>query len=120
MDIKEFIKQTIIGISEAVIEINDEKGYTGLSVCPPITRGNQRVDNNGTIIQEIEFNLCVEVSGINKAEAGLKIAVAKIGAESGTNNTARNNIKFTLPVAFPSANYKTYQQHREPNQHNKA
>ena len=51
MDIKEFIKQTIIGISEAVIEINDEKKETGLIVCPASAKGgniNFVRDSNGT------------------------------------------------------------------------
>ena len=109
MDIKEFVKQTIIGISEAVIEINEEKRGTGLVACPPVTRGVTRTDNQGTIIQDIEFNRCVEISCNAKSDSGIKIAVANIGAEKEANNTARSNIKFTLPVAFPSANYKKYQ-----------
>ena len=112
MDIKDFVKQTIIGISEAIIEINEEKGDTGLSACPPVTRGATRFDNRGTIIQDIEFNLCVEISSNARSDSGIKIAVANVGAEREANNTARSNIKFTLPVAFPSANHKNYQQDR--------
>lgn len=109
MDIKEFVKQTIIGISDAIIEINDEKEGTGLIACPSYIRGVNRTDSKGTIIQDVEFNLCVEVSNNAKADSGIKIAIANIGAEKEANNTARSNIKFTLPVAFPSTNYKKYQ-----------
>lgn len=109
MDIKEFVKQTIIGISEAIIEINEEKRGTGLVACPPVIRGVNKTDKNGTIIQDIEFNLCVEISSNAKFDSGIKIAIAKIGAENEANNAARSTIKFTLPVAFPSANYKEYQ-----------
>lgn len=110
MDIKEFIKQTIIGISEAVIEINQEKGKTGLSVCPVRISGINRTDERGTIVQNIDFDLCVEVSEDSKADAGLRISIVGAGVESNNSSSSKSNIKFTLPVAFPSANYKTYQQ----------
>ena len=78
MDIKDFVKQTIIGISEAVIEINEEKRGTGLVACPPVIRGVNKTDKYGTIIQDIEFNLCVEISSNAKFDSGIKIAIAKL------------------------------------------
>jgi hypothetical protein len=109
MDIKEFIKQTIIGISEAVIEINDEKKETGLIVCPASAKGgniNFVRDFNGTIVMNVDFNLCVEVEDNTSAEVGLKISIVKAGVDNNIKNSTMSNIKFTLPVAFPSANYK--------------
>lgn len=109
MNIKDFVKQTIIGISEAIIEINDEKKETGLKVCPFSAKGGNKSfvrDVNGTIVLDVDFDLCVEVSDNTNAEAGLKIAIVKTGIDSCSSNSTTSNIKFTLPIAFPSANYR--------------
>lgn len=109
MDIKEFIKQTIVGISDAIIEVNDERKGTGLVVCPNSAKGGNKNfvrDNNSTIVLDIDFNLCVEVTDKTNAGAGLQISIVKAGVNNDVSNSTTSNIKFTLPVSFPESNYK--------------
>lgn len=113
MNVKDFVKETIIGISEAIIEINDEKRNTGLKACPITLRGIGKSfakDDLGTNIMDVDFDLCVEVSDTTTAEAGLKISIAKAGVDNNTKNSTTSHIRFTIPVAFPPSNYNINRQ----------
>lgn len=109
MDIKEFIKQAVVGISDAILEVNTEKRGTGLVICPNSAKGGNKNfvrDNNNTIVLDIDFNLCVEVTDKTNAGAGLQITIVKAGVNNDISNSTTSNIKFTLPVAFPESSYK--------------
>lgn len=106
MDIKEFVKEAINGIAQAVYEINDE-GF--ITVCdtdfqkfgehPVITK-------DGKLVREIKFNVCVEVSDRTDKDAGFKLAIVRGGIDYENSNTTKNVISFSLPVAFLPPNRK--------------
>jgi len=107
MDIKTFLKSTILQISEAIEELNQELKDPNVAVNPRgvLDANNQ---NSGSIAENIiaiDFDLSVYVESGD--EKGGKIGVFSgilgagiSGAEKELNRTA-NRIKFTLPVLFP-------------------
>lgn len=104
MEIKEFIKEVIGDITDAVIEINSEKCNKGVVVCPSkfFKIGEiYSITEDGKMVRNIDFNLSVVVSGKNEANAGLKISIARVGIGNETTNSTTSTISFSIPVAFP-------------------
>lgn len=104
MEIKEFIKEVIGDITDAVIEINSEKCNSGAIVCPSrfSNRGEiYSITEDGKMVRNVDFNLSVVVSGKNEANAGLKISIARVGIGNETTNSTTSTISFSIPVAFP-------------------
>ena len=104
MELKEFVKDTISDISDAIVEINREKSECGLIVnpckySPNGARGIKTPD--GRLIYEIEFNLSVSISERDTANGKIGISVigASINGESQSMNIS--NIRFVIPVAYP-------------------
>jgi len=121
MELKEFITQTLININQGIIDAQEQTKDSGIKINPKNIRkrdsGNYDVYNgNSATIQEIEFNIVVNVAEGNDS----KIAVGAFTGllSGGVSNTNQNNnstqttIKFNLPVQFPSNDelkkYETY------------
>ncbi len=104
MEIKEFIKEVIGDITDAVIEINSEKRSSGVIVCPSKFSSKGEIfsiTEDGRMVRNVDFNLSVVVSGKNEANAGLKISIARVGIGNETTNSTTSTISFSIPVAFP-------------------
>lgn len=127
MDLKNFIKETVIQISEAVIEIQEHfddkkvdaiinpreisKNYntnysaeystTGISA---VGKKYNRTDVARTV-DNIEFDVAVTVESDSKNEVGgkLKVFDMGIGAEINETNKLANTskIKFKIPLVLP-------------------
>jgi hypothetical protein len=120
MDLKDFIKNTISSISEAILESQDELKDKGVIVNPEKVEigktGEKLLRNDGwRYIQNLEFDILVAVE--DKQESGgkgeLKIAgIVGIGGGLSDENLNKNSnrLKFSIPVAFSTTptpqNYK--------------
>ena len=110
MDLKDYIKNTITAISEAIIESQEEFKSKGVIVNPEKVEigknGEKLLRSDGwRYVQNLEFDILVsaEDSSGAKGSGGLKVAgLLNIGArlEETTNQQQANKIKFTIPVAF--------------------
>lgn len=111
MELKEFITQTLININQGIIDAQEQTKESGIKINPKNIRkrdsGTYDASNgNSATIQEIEFNIVVNVTEGNDS----KIAVGAFTGllSGGVSNTNQNNnstqttIKFNLPVQFPS------------------
>lgn len=91
MDVKEFLKTTLLEISEAIDDANDEFGST---------RRFQLSDPQGKIVGLVEFDLAVEAkqTGSRKKGAGVKVAVleASLGDEKNYSSSSVSRIKFVV------------------------
>ena len=110
MDLKEFIKNTISSISEAISESQNELKDKGVIVNPEKTE----IDKTGTkllrsdgwrYVQDLEFDILVGVDEKQSTggKGNLKVAgVLSIGGGLNDENKTinQNRIKFTVPVAF--------------------
>lgn len=108
MEIKEFIKETISGISDAIQELNKEKRGMGLVVSPSIfsSRGGSCPKyEDGRSIEKIEFNLSVTITDKAGSGGGLKISIVQAGISTECANSSVSTIRFSIPVVFPHENH---------------
>lgn len=110
MELKDFIKDTVTQISDAVIELNGNNTLYPLAVNP--VRNSNDTDQNITSIAgkscsitNIDFDLSLTISG-NKglnAKVGVLASVVGLGVSSSDNTQNENvsKIKFSLPVLLP-------------------
>lgn len=119
MELKDFIKESIVQVTEAIIESNEELKSKNAIVNPgkiqvnseesqaygresPLTRHHTR------IVQKIDFDVAVTVQDEQQAGAGAKISVMslKLGAEGEVNysNKSESRIKFAVPIIYPEGN----------------
>jgi len=110
MDLKDFIKNTISSISEAILESQAELKDKGVIVNPEKVEigktGEKLLRSDGwRYIQNLEFDILVAVE--DKQESGgrgkLKIAgIVDIGGGLSDENLNKysNRLKFSIPIAF--------------------
>lgn len=110
MDLKDFIKNTISSISEAIIESQSDLKDKGIIVNPERTEigkgGEKLLRSDGwRYVQNLDFDILVGVDD-KKGTGGkgeLKVAgIFSIGGGIDDENLTKNHnrIKFTVPVAF--------------------
>lgn len=115
MELKDFIKNTLLDIAAAMKETNEDK-TTNMIVNPstmfkaesnaPYTT-NSVADKNGLrYIQKIQFDVAVTSSGAiqGKAGAGINVVGVQIGGGGEVKDEHSNvsHIKFEIPVALPN------------------
>lgn len=119
MELKEFIKQSIIQITEAIVESNEVLKDKGAIVNPgriQVNSGNSqsygRESNDPIhsrrIAHKIEFNVAVTVSDEQQGGARAKISVMSlnVGAEGKVSyaNISESRINFMVPILYPEGN----------------
>lgn len=108
MELKTFIKQSLLDISEAIDEIQ-ENNSSGIVVNPIASNNGKNnltyVNGKSVSIKEIKFDVAVIASNDIKAEGGggINVIGAKFGASGEVldKNETASRIQFEIPVAFP-------------------
>ncbi len=110
MDLKDFIKNTISSISEAILESQEELKDKGVIVNPEKTEigktGDRLLRSDGwRYVQNLDFEVLIAVEDKQGDDlgGGLKVAgLLNIGGKISDESISKNNnkIKFSLPVAF--------------------
>ena len=113
MELKDFIKNTISSISEAILESQEELKSKGVLINPESYEVTQngikrfsvlKIENNRHL-QTLEFDVLVGVESETGVKGGGRIKVAEIlniGADKSKTeiNANQNRIKFDIPIAF--------------------
>lgn len=108
MDLKEFIKETISQISDAIVDLNEQKDGSRLIVNPTSTNGNDmitKLDGNSYKQTTLHYNIALTVS--DEGSSGGKIGVlggwfgASADAASKNQSQALTSLAFRLDVLFP-------------------
>ena len=110
MELKDFIKDTVTQIAEAVTELNGGQTKYKLTVNPISSSG---ISNRNSInvgydtchVTNIEFDLTLTASENkeNNAKVGVFASAIGLGVSSnnGANNESVSKIRFSLPVVLP-------------------
>jgi hypothetical protein len=115
MELKEFITQTLCNISQGIIDAQEKSSESGFIINPKNIRKRdsnvyEKYDGNDAVIQEIEFNIVVNVSegSDSKIAVGAFTGIFSGGgsAANQNNNSTQTTIRFNLPVQFPSNDKK--------------
>ena len=114
MDLKDFVTSTITQIVEGIIEAQKELTPKKAYVNPP---GNEfygapikkpYLGVNNSFSNDIEFDVAITILEGKQTKGGIGVFAGAVAlgtqGKSDTTNTSISRIKFTIPVAFPSAN----------------
>ena len=123
MDIKQFVKESVSQIVEAINESNPKLqsigsfiptgGMIGEGVLfsansEPSKDANK--ENNHRHFLKVDYDLAVTVSTSTTSNAGVRIKIAVLGAEStyeeSNQNQCISRIKFMIPIALPKQEAK--------------
>jgi len=121
MNLKDFVKETIKNISEAINESNEELSSIGTIVNPkdvhPATKdqidniygfllGDDEDKNYRRPVHLVNFDVAVTSATTKDGEEGIGVNIAgiKLGKEgsSSIENNTSSRLKFSIPIAFPS------------------
>jgi hypothetical protein len=120
MDLKDFVKETIVQISKGIEEANAELEESKAMVNPVYVSLNSQGaqgygrtkerdpdygNHDSKILQKVDFDVAVSIEAGQQGSAGAKLSIASIGigAEGKTesSNKSESRIKFSIPVVFP-------------------
>lgn len=124
MELKDYIKNTIISISDAIVESQLQLDQSGVIVNPEKVEigksGEKSLRSDGwRYVQNLDFEILVGVEedeGI-KGSAGLKVqGFLSIGGDKNESSKEQksNKLRFTIPVAFPTTETPTKYKKRNP------
>ena len=109
MELQEFIKNTIVQITNGVIEAQSELKDSGCLINPEgfsmsggqIKKGYK---NEYRSVQKIKMNVELTVTENSGSKSGIgvaKIIRAGIDSEESSSNNHSTSVEFEIPVAFP-------------------
>lgn len=107
MDLKDFVSQALIQITEGVFDAQKIVQEKGGFVNPAVrqTETGQTM-HDGRVIQSVEFNVAITVTEDSSCSGGGKLSVAtvfKATAETASSekNSTTSKISFNVPLAVP-------------------
>lgn len=111
MELQEFIKNTLIQITNGVIEAQQELKNTGCIINPKgdyarnkMTKSSNDNDTHYRSIQKIKMNVVVNVTENVGSKSGIgvaKIIKAGIDSEESISNGKVTSLEFEIPISFP-------------------
>jgi hypothetical protein len=118
MNLKEFIKETITEISNAITECNTELSDAGAIINPRHVHCSSTSDKVYGYLAEkkeklrpvhvIHFDVAVTATDKTGTKGGIGIAVGCIGlgsqGKSEAENVSFSKLTFSIPVALPTGN----------------
>jgi hypothetical protein len=113
MDLKDFVKETLVqistGVQESIEEVRESGGFTN-----PAALGGTKGENKshvgsmgeGQNVFWVDFDVAVTVDENSEVSGGGKLKVAgvfSVGGEagSGTKSSSTNRVSFRIPLALP-------------------
>ena len=123
MELKEFVKDTLVQIVTGVKEAQDVVKETNAEISPTGLRwqGGEQTpiifkEGRG-IVQIVEFDIALTATKGKSAQGGVKVfgGVINLGAKGKAEEAkaAANRIKFTVPILLPSKPYDWSKEQRE-------
>lgn len=122
MDLKDFIKASLVEINQAITDSNEELKGTGAVINPKgvqinsensqaYGRQSPKADHQYLkVVHKIDFDVAVYAQSDEKAGGGAKISIASIGigadAEVKNSNKSESRLRFSVPVIYPEGEWE--------------
>jgi len=122
MELKEFIKASLVQINQAIEESNEELKDSEALINPSGVQINsdksqaygrqshQAGHHELKTVQKIDFDVAVYAQDDQKTGGGAKISIASIGIGANTevnfSNKSESRLKFTIPVIYPEGKWE--------------
>lgn len=117
MELKDFIKESLVQINLAIEESNEELKHSDAVINP----GGIQVNSDGyqafgrethvmakknfRVVQKIDFDVAVYAQDDTSKGVGAKISIASIGigadGKEVKTNKSESRLKFSIPVIYP-------------------
>lgn len=113
MDLKDFVKETLVqissGVQESIAEVRESGGYTNPAAAKSKESGQSSYFSSmgdGQNVFLVDFDVAVSVDEDSMVSGGGKLKVASVislGGEAGssTKSSASNRVSFRVPLALP-------------------
>ena len=102
MELKDFIKNTLVEIATGVKEAQEATKELGATVNPEVIdskSGNKSVSKEN--VGSVEFNVAVTATDEANAGASIKVAIFNAGGGLKEINTSVSTISFKVPIVLP-------------------
>lgn len=110
MELKEFIKETLLQIVIGVKDAQEASAKYGAAINPAIIKKGDvmttRIGDEDRTVQNVSFEVALASSSGESVNKGVGVMLASIGAGINKNKDDKSStttgIKFTIPVVLPS------------------
>lgn len=111
MELKEFVRETLLQITQGVKEAQEATSEYGAVINPSAYAHDSDYDyavikNKKLPVQNVEFEVALTATTGEGSKSGIGVAFGAfaIGGNKSTeeNNVSVTNIKFTIPAVFPT------------------
>ena len=109
MELKDFIKETLVQITNGVVEAQNIINGTGCYINPEGYYKGEQVhtgyNKEYRSIQKVKMSIAINVIENNQTKAGLGVVSAILTAGASTtnsdSNSVTNRIEFEIPISLP-------------------
>ena len=110
MELKDFIKETLIQIVQGIGEAQEELKDTDCAINPRDIKSEDYttviLKNKRHVVQDVDFNIALTNTSNSEDKAGIGGMLGSFGLGGNKTlsdgNTSNTNISFSVPVVFPS------------------
>jgi hypothetical protein len=107
MQLDEFVKTSLEQLVSGVRQAQQAVAGMGAAINPSVRSSPPgRMHSNGTVIQDVAFDVAVTTSETGGSKAGLRVGWAAVGAgvegKSSNEHSEVSRIKFVIPVGLPA------------------
>lgn len=115
MELKEFIKETLVQISEGIVSAQNSCKSLNAVINPSwidnADKGKTKVDGVNRVVSKILFEVALTSSDGTADKAGIGVLFGSFGIggqkETDTQNISVTSVKFDISVVWPSIETKT-------------
>lgn len=110
MELKDFIKETLVEIINGVKEAQKDIESTGAYINPMVSKSTDKISvahysGHTYTIYDVDFDIAVTASDSSGKKGGIGVFLGSVGAgtkaESNESNVFQNKIKFQVPISYP-------------------
>ena len=120
MDLKDFVKESIVQIAQGIEEANSALEDSQAMVNPLYIRANSEnaqaygrtmqrnveySEPDSRVVEKVDFDVAVVAEAGEQGSAGAKLSIASIGfgaeGKIESSNKSESRIKFSIPVVYP-------------------
>ncbi len=112
MELRDFVKETLVQIAEGVSEAQERADSLGAHVNPRLTRSSNYASQQGFLNSEsgaaqvVGFDVALTVTEGTGTKGGIGIFAGAVSLGSSGQSSAENSsvsrVKFSVPLALPS------------------
>jgi hypothetical protein len=118
MELKEFIKETLVQIMDGVKEAQQAVIEYGAIVNPENVVGCIQVGRQGRFCQQIDFDVTLAEIESNEKSTGIGVSLPVVGiggkGQKNESTSSMTKIHFVIPVVLPSVGCNELEAPRRP------